>query len=185
MRPQLIMSAIRPNQAAVQPIRYDSEHPKPHGGVWTSSDQGDGTSEWTDEKEKAGRLESVWQLVPEKDVRIYTVASQADEERLMSAYKAQLPADEYEAKLQHWAKSGVIDWEAFARDWDALHYTPGYRHTDLSAFSQWDVESTLWTRWAFTDVLCVRQRPQLAARDRLVDIGEIDWGAIDQIRPDS
>ena len=54
------------------------------------------------------------------------------------------------------------DWRAIARDWDAVHITiraiaaiQGMRlqtSQGLLAPSYWDIETTFWLRWSFTEV---------------------------------
>jgi len=97
-----------------------------------------------------------------QDARVFHIDSLEKEKEFIERYRAPLPEDEWEQKLQSWTKSGLIDWEKVSQEFDGVRWQPypGFDRME-SPFSMWDVESTWWSRWSFESVelACERRGP--------------------------
>ena len=120
---------------------------KPRGGLWTSTwdpRSCSGWAQWCIEARFKKPPYAVWLLDVEPAARVFTVDTYYDLAVLMDAYG--VPT--------RWGHE--IAWGRLARDYDALHLTDaGQWATRLSephSLYGWDCESTVWMRWAFTDV---------------------------------
>lgn len=121
----------------------------PLGGLWTATWlANERSSDWAkwciQEKFRPIKPEQFWLLEPDKSARIYEVDSLSDLIELQSLYSLQL-GNYYD----------TLDFEAMSRDWDGLHLTLAgqqrTRHTMPNLYG-WDVESTCWFRWKFSEV---------------------------------
>jgi hypothetical protein len=156
-------------------IRNITNHPKPDGGFWTSTELSPGRSQWTEwlEAEARRKPETAWGLEPDPNARIFHVRSREDEQFLRSKYPA--VAEDEIGKILRSFGSNVIDWERVAKDYDAVNYQPFAGIDDsgeMSAFSMWDVESTLWMRWSFLSIEQVG--PECRPTLRALDEGTLD-----------
>lgn len=146
----------RPGAGSPDPAKFISpnhnfrrSHPKPNGGFWTSSECPEECSAWV-------RYASAWEpgdfpgeqvvyrLLPLPGARVAVVDRRRDMEKILALYPRR-PFGVRSPEL-------LLDWEAIARDYDALRLTArGEKETRYtgSPLWGWDCESTLWLRWAF------------------------------------
>lgn len=129
---------------------------KPDGGLWTSTyheTEGSGWVQWclgSDYSVPRIGWES-WLLTPDPTARILTIDSYQDLRRVLRSY-GRRPFD----FLPSWPSQLKPDFEKIVLDYDAVHLTQeGLWATHLSHpydLYGWDCESTVWLRWAFTEV---------------------------------
>jgi hypothetical protein len=149
LAPQLYVGSM-PTEAQFRPI--ENEWHKPRGGLWTSTYDPRLGSDWVQWclSEEFGVPEAGWQswvLTPTNDARVLTIDSLVDLE---------LVCRDYLAKPEHLGSMCPLDYERLAEEYDAVHLTEqGQWRTRLSLHHSlygWDCESSLWLRWAFSDV---------------------------------
>jgi hypothetical protein len=130
---------------------------KPNGGLWTSTltESGGQWVEWLenenyplDDPRWGGKL---WRLRP-TDANIAVIAAPPDLRELAASYPLALDAELRKIKsFEH-----LIDWEAFALDYDAMHvpnpwpwrFTLDDYDTSMFFYTM-DAECTCWFRWCF------------------------------------
>jgi hypothetical protein len=134
--------------------QYLPEVTKPRQAIWTSSPVRGGLAagwiEWlvSGEDQRPGPY-SVWRMQVEKQARVFEVHSPGDWHRLATAYAGVSSGKEKNP-----------DWTLVSTDWDAVHLSVGGLLTAQAVTMEdeagtttlrgWDVESTVWLRWAFT-----------------------------------
>jgi hypothetical protein len=146
----------RPNadRMEIKFAQYLPEVTKPRQAIWTSSPVRGGLAagwiEWlvSGEDQRPGPY-SVWRMQVEKHVRVFEIHSPGDWHRLATRY-AGAPA----------GKETNPDWSLVSKDWDAVHLSVGGLLTaqaltlesdaGTTTLRGWDVECTVWLRWAFT-----------------------------------
>jgi len=141
------------NPKYFEPPRND-RFSKPRGGLWTSSyiDREHG-SEWMDwcigEDFRSARQHS-WLLEPMPDARVYEIDTLHDLKALLRKHHYDAPWNGL--TLGYGLESRMLDFEAIAKRYDAIHLTSeGQWRTKLSTpnLYGWDCESTLWLKWKF------------------------------------
>jgi hypothetical protein len=136
------------------------------GGLWTASHSPEERSDWVNfarrtyipirspDAQKIGSSSQWTLLTPRPDAKIFVVDSLESFQKLIQQYGRQVSFD------NTWYQK--IDFEALSRDFDALHITKRGLEEVHEAFSDdhdetkatlhgWDVEQTLWFRWAFEE----------------------------------
>lgn len=114
-----------------------------------------------------------WRLSASESARVYEITSPMDAHELCARYPARgrscgnylrlFPIKRIEPNADTDEKSFLtVDWEAAAKDWDGVHLTFGglltsdsVRIASSAGWSMlmfWDLEQTLWLRWAFDAV---------------------------------
>jgi hypothetical protein len=149
-------SGERPNgdRMEIKFEQYLPEVTKPRQAIWTSSPVTGGLAagwiEWlvSGEDQRPGPY-SVWRMQVEQPVRVFEIHSPGDWHRLAVKYAGALSGNERNP-----------DWTLVCRDWDAVHLSVGGLLTTQAVTMEsdagtttlrgWDVESTVWLRWAFT-----------------------------------
>ncbi len=121
---------------------------KPKGGLWTSSLNDDGASDWVRwcEAEDFGGVDvkARWTLAPLDAGRVIVVNGHGDLHRLFESYGTGLQT--------HY--SAVLDFDAMIRDsYVGMHLTErGNSEVHLSYplhLNAWDCESTVFFKWVF------------------------------------
>jgi hypothetical protein len=147
--PQLFTggSGAQPVEAKFQPPRNQPFFVKPTGGLWTSTYSEEDGSDWVRwclAEGYAGPVFRCWLLQPNPSARVFEIDSYADLGRGL---------DRYGLSQELGLSMKILDFEAMARDYDAIHLThAGRRATHLSAphnLYGWDCETTLWLHWSF------------------------------------
>lgn len=134
--------------------QYLPEVTKPRKAIWTSSPVRGGFPagwiEWlvSGEDQRPGPY-SVWRLQVAESARVFEIHSPGDWHRLAVTYAGVSTGNETNP-----------DWSLVSRDWDAVHLSVGGLLTAQAVTVEseagratlrgWDVESTVWLRWAFT-----------------------------------
>lgn len=148
------------NESTFRPIKNSKEAIKPKGGLWTSSYDPAYGSDWLrfalhDTFFYDDDIPGLWLLTPSPDAKIFVIDTAADLVELLAQYpdkKHPLVEMGNPFLLSYFS---LIDYEAAAKDWDAIHLTEeGQHRTRFSTPSLygWDVESTLWLHWKFTGI---------------------------------
>ncbi len=148
MEPQLYVcrnNEGKPSPSKVLLVKNGYVKPR-EGGLWTSTYDPDYGSAWVDWCKSRGVVDFPQQcylLRPSADARVYAVASLHDLEALLNSYRIR-------------SLKAYPDFEAMSKDFDGMHLTvEGERATRLSEphdLCGWSCESTLWFRWAFSEV---------------------------------
>lgn len=149
LKTQLFLSVATPMPELFLPIT-NAQFVKPRGGLWTSTYDGL-TSAWVEwcVAEQYGSFDTTrwFLLTPAPAMRVLTVDSVADMTALYEQYVDRSIGLPF---------LNAIDFEAMARDYDAMHVTERGQHaTHLSLprnLYGWDCESTCWFRWCFTTI---------------------------------
>ena len=144
----------RPDPEKIEPVTSRQDHTKPGGGMWTSTHDGSGGSDWTDwcKTEMPHWLKQQrWVLQP-APCRVGFIADPTDLDAFIAEYG--VPCHEYPAEIRHIFRER-LDWPRVAADWDAIHFpTPWPWRLGQRGlfFYTLDVESTIWFRWCFDGV---------------------------------
>ena len=153
--PQLYVGPRRPDiQFFNVPQNAEGCWVKPQGGLWTSSyhvEKGSYWVEWCRGESfripEEGKWQS-WLLMPRPDAPIAIIDSIYDLQTILRAYTCAVGGG-------GWGGSGTIDFEKMAMQFSAIHLTDrgqeATRNTIPNLYG-WDMESTLWLDWAFSDV---------------------------------
>lgn len=128
-----------------------------------------------------------WRLIASESARVYEITSPMDAHELCARYPTRgrscgdylrlFPVKRIEPNADTDEKSFLtVDWEAAAKDWDGVHLTFGglltsdsVRIASSAGWSMlmfWDLEQTLWLRWAFDTV---ERMPDYRKTDPSVD----------------
>jgi hypothetical protein len=157
--PQITVSSQRPQASLMGTVENREWSGKPGGGLWTSSDLGEGQSAWTRKASREPGLDAdgqIWRLVPSADARICEVSSWEAAKELIERYPTQYEED----PSSRAAGQGLIDWQALSRDYDAVHFVPfgppRYGAETTRFFWGWDTECTWWASFAFERIELVR-----------------------------
>lgn len=151
MEVQLFLSNATPMPELFVPIT-NRQFVKPAGGMWTSTYIAEGhTSGWINwcRDEEFGDVDILrwFLLTPSPGARVLTIDSIADMDAMYTCYS------DYSLS---YAYLNMIDFEAMARDYDAMRITArGQWATRLCLprnLYGWDCESTCWFRWSFTKI---------------------------------
>lgn len=130
--------------------KYDRFMRKPTCGLWTSTwDAEKKSSHWVDwclAEDFHNPYNLRWFLLEvEQNARVFHLDGITDLKNLIRQYHLGPQVD------------GVIDFEAFFKDYDGLHLTKKgnqrlHWRSDTLDLNAWDVESTVWGRWVFASV---------------------------------
>lgn len=147
--------ALRPEVIPVCNIEINPTKPAPGTGFWTST--------WLEKQQSSAwipwctrtsprRIENKYWFVlnPAPNARVATINGLANLERLLHTYRRV-----FTGRRAYLTEFGYLDFERLAQNFDAIHLTAqGQRETRLTIpnLYGWDVESTLWLRWCFTEV---------------------------------
>jgi hypothetical protein len=144
-----LFAGQKPEESLLNPVK-NIKFCKPSGGIWTSS-LGLSTSEWINWCEAEHFHTSptdLWMLYPLYDAKIYEIDGIYDLHKVIEMFPAK--NDLMYGEVRH------IDFEAMSNVYDGIHLTSkGQQDTRWSTpydLYGWDVESTLWFRWAFDKV---------------------------------
>lgn len=162
MRPQLFIHHIEPCKSLVQPI-INGYTTKPRvGGIWTSTYLPNNTSAWISICEnipyKVTPQKANWYLLyPKPNLNVLEIDSFADCIDLYKNYSKpniDFPEDK---------SLSTIDFELLQYDYDGIHLTFDgelvTRNPNIYPnMAEWDCESTLWFRWAFSH--CEKINPE-------------------------
>lgn len=125
---------------------------KPLGGLWTSTYNQVHGSEWVDYATSIWGERPAWYahlLTPDPTARIATIHTLDDVYALLERYEDKEMPDFLREMFV------CFDFERMMQDYDALHLSrAGLFDTKRSwrpRFDAWDVESTCWFRWKFSD----------------------------------
>lgn len=153
---QLFMGKEKPTKNKLMDVKNQS-FVKPSGGLWTSTYEEKKGSDWTSFCEnnhfKDIKKHNFYLLEPEKDIKIYTIDKYNDLASLMENYKE----NDFDNPFGHFSfLRPFLDFEKISQDYDGIHLTSrGQFETRMSrpeSLYGWDVESTLWFRWCFSEV---------------------------------
>lgn len=150
METQLTVLQNPPSPERMEPVR--NGWLKPYGGLWTSTLVNDTESAWVrwcrEYMRSAIYGRARYALEVDPRARIYTIDSLDDLVRLYE--------QGYAIPFAPGVSVYSLDFERLAQLYDGLHLTArGERETRMSyphTLYGWDVESTVWFRWVFTDV---------------------------------
>lgn len=140
---------VVPTESLVEPIKNREFWTKPLGGLWTSSLVGSRHSAWTDwcDREDFRQNTYRFRLKVSPTANVFEVKTPEDVDFLIRLFGE---ADKCGMMIEY-----RLDWEKVSQFYDGVRLsyqmvrkTGGYE----SPFHAWDVESTLWFRWCFTDV---------------------------------
>ena len=147
-----IFAGKEPRPGLINPVK-NAGWVKPRGGLWTSSDLKDGTSDWVrwcTVEQFRGPMFNLWGLEVKNDARVFVIDSMSDLHSLYNKYPGQ---SNYKM---------VLDYEKIANDFDGINLTEnGQASTRWGSASDprkrldlygWDCERTLWFRWVFGSV---------------------------------
>lgn len=148
---QTHVGRAKPQPERIDPIQNPDTPTgnKPYGGIWTSTLRDDGSSAWIDwcRKEEWGISDdmAVWKLAPNPDATILVIDTYDDFRELLDAFGWEIMGKR------------AVDYERIAADteYDAMRLTSnGQRDTrfERPGLYGWDVESTVWFDWVFSDV---------------------------------
>jgi hypothetical protein len=129
--------------------------PKPRQALWTCTLADSLVTDWIEwmrfgEDHRRGPYKC-WRLVVDPGARVFEIRAAEDWLRLVGAYGIQ-------------RSDGQImpDWRLVARDWEAVHLSLGGLLSaervvmpigaSSTALEGWNMESTVWFRWAFTTI---------------------------------
>lgn len=167
--PAQIFAGDKPEQKHFRLIRNITNHPKPKGGLWTSSLYGQ-SSAWG--QSGIHGEQQLWKTELRKDLKIFSVQNLQDLKDLKMKYPIEgntnlkeflEDAGTIEKNLDKeltdsllGMSQSLIDYESFSKDYNGLHMTQGaiYESMEVSfpgELSTWDTESTLWTQWCFDE----------------------------------
>ena len=140
---------------------------KPYGGLWTSS-LVDGTSDWVRwcQGEDFGGVDVLpwWRVVVEPSTVVLEIDSYDDLLAIMKWGGVRSRPWDWMHKEMDALNFDVIRAAGFGgvhltrAGASACRYGPGVGSPSLSS---WDVESTVWLDWVFTDIVCVKEGVQL------------------------
>ncbi|GGM80250.1 hypothetical protein GCM10011609_15190 [Lentzea pudingi] len=143
--------------SAVTLIDQPTQDDKPAGALWTSSFLPDGTSMWQwGEWAEFGHDRPLHALAFDPaDVRLCTIGSPADYERLVNRYPRQT------------SPHAQVHWTRVAEDFDAVHLTvtglltaqhvPIATPHGTAVLTGWDAESTAWLRLPPQATVCAHR----------------------------
>lgn len=144
-RPQVFVGREPPSPERMRPVR-NPRYPsllKPEGGIWTSDLLPDGSCPWVRwcQHSWPKRLEGrhMWLLVPTPGARLLVVGG-----------------TELGEAARYCHGGGWIDFESMAAECDGLRV-----EMPVGPWQQWDVPSTVWFQWAFSEVRYLGPVPQL------------------------
>jgi hypothetical protein len=145
--------------------QFDSETPKPRKALWTCTRIPTLVSPWLESSEKQFRgPEKIWKLTVSEKARVAEIHSAAAWFRFVRAYMRDQVGYTYSTMLHRPQSAARVDpdWSKVALDWDGVHLSVGGWLTaeDVTYESDrvttelrgWNMESTVWFRWAFTAV---------------------------------
>lgn len=153
---QVFISTEKPEKGKLRPIQNDYFWKPRAGGLWTSSlvDDRSDWMVWLEEQGYTLDMErwggDVWLLEP-VDANVFVISSPTEFLELADQYP--LPVSEFGSGLRVFEH--LVDWEAVARDFDAIHVPDPRRHrfSDPHSaglfFDTCDAESTCWFKWCF------------------------------------
>lgn len=137
---QIYLGKVQPQKELIKEV-VNINKTKPLGGLWTSSQTPDGESDWIHfclrEGMRQDRDNQKFILTPREDVRMYWIDCEEELENLPKVGGENSP----------------IDFEKLSMYYDGIQLTKNgsrelYSHPCLYG---WDVECTLWFRWAFKE----------------------------------
>jgi len=135
--------------------------PKRETGLWTSTwreeTQDSDWVEWCVGNDFGNPDGCYWYLlIPQTDIRLYTIDSVADLHRLLRRYPWVTERQQRMNAMMGSSHFAQPDFESLAKEYDGLHLTErGNAVTHLSYpqdMNAWDCESVCWFRWKFAKV---------------------------------
>lgn len=150
MDTQLWVGYAEPTPEKMERIRNRPGFPKPTGGFWTSTLLEDGTSDWTRWclSEEFGGWNRAYSLEVNSKAKVFVIDSVND------LNKAWVISGSKKSFDPVFGMTPEIDFEALAEKYDAVRLTAqgvvATMYSEPLNLYGWDVESTLWFRWAFT-----------------------------------
>ncbi len=165
MQIQLFVLTEELSKEKMKPIK-NNNFIKPLGGLWTSTYNSIFGSDWVQYSLKTGGIlvpeTDYWNgylLIPKSDIKLYEVNSYEDLEWLVNKYKIKVKLKNY--SLYAPRIDETIDFEKMQSHWDGIHLTKqGVIETKKSYpynLDGWDVESTIWFRWMFANVIKMKR----------------------------
>jgi len=157
MQPQLFLSSAPPRAEALVPVT-NCQFVKPKGGLWTSTydakECASGWVAWCEHEAPAYLVGRRWFLLtPAADARVLIINTVADMDALYRCYADRVTGLSFVS---------MLDFEAMARDFDAMRVTEAGQWATRLTYPQnlygWDCESTVWFRWKFVRVQEIRAR---------------------------
>ena len=150
-----IFCGSKPSTNIIRVISNRKCFPKPFGGLWTSTYDPQRISAWVDWcknnfRESAAPDFKRWMLTVKDEANIFHLDSITDFNVLRK--------DGF--IFVNPLKAAQIDYELLSTKYDGIHITERALQTDWTSYdcgghfslSVWDVESTCWFRWVFTEV---------------------------------
>ena len=140
--------------------RFGLETTKPKRAMWTSTRSGGNISQWLSHGERQGAA-FAWGLRVSSEARVAEIHGPEDWRSFAVAYRDATPGYVPNDRTNS-AERIDPDWRRVAVDWDGVHLsTGGYltaedvpvsRDGMVTELRGWDLESTVWLRWAFSSV---------------------------------
>ena len=154
-----IGDGVRPTRAQLKldlaPFRLSV--PKPRRALWTCTEVEGAGSPWMEwlrsgDDQRPGPYHP-WRMIPAATARVAEIHSASDWHEFVLTCAAPKPPDERR----------VPDWHLAAERWDGVHLSMGGFLTGqgvvyssagtTTELDGWSLESTVWLRWVFTDVV--------------------------------
>jgi len=160
--PQLFVGPDAPGEKRLNVHKPKLCWAKPDGGLWTSSLLGEAGSNWVQwcyrehfhlPNEDAWNS---WVLHPAPGNPVVALHSQADVRRLLQDFRCY-----NSGRFGREHSTDMLDFYTLAQHFAGVHLTAegrnqtqpfGFTSSPTGGDLQWDVESTVWFRWAFTAV---------------------------------
>ncbi len=143
---------------------FGDETPKPRQAFWTCT-QTSTVSPWLDSPEKLSRgPETMWRITVLQAARVVEIHSPAAWSALVRSYPRAEAGYTFTGEPYRPESSARVDpdWSKIAHDWDGVHLSIGgwltaedVSYESAGAISElrgWNMESTVWLRWAFASV---------------------------------
>lgn len=135
---------------------------KPKGGIWTSTMNIDGSSQWLKwayRERFAFHDRDVYALWVDPEATVFNVDNEESCLRLIEEYGLvpdhvegkERPLDAFGRNLQN------VDFVKLSQDYDGLRFSGDYSINSATylKFNGWDAESTVWFDWEFECVECL------------------------------
>lgn len=174
MKDQLFIGGQEASSVYLKPI-VNGDINKPDGGFWTSHLRKNNRSNWLDwsENEMPDRPSSHHTvLTPKRDANLFVVNRDSDIDEALKRYGTKSATGK-----------PIIDFQSLLKDYDGFHVTKA--GVKLPRMMGWDVESTVWSKWAFDDQKLVKgtAKPQDAVKQTKVKHAQQEATKVAKVEP--
>jgi len=125
---------------------------KPKDGFWTSTLIDDETSDWLNWSVNEGYYPNqtikLWSLEVQDNAVVLVIDNKDDYENALALYERVEVDSNYQLR-------SFLDFEKISKDFHGLQVTKNGLAENRTELYRWDVESTVWFDWCFTDVTYV------------------------------